>query len=156
MRPWRCARRTGLRRIAAGGMLAVLLTACSGGGGHSPTEPDRRGGLDVVASVLAVTRTGFLEITVLLDGETVGRYVSPYPDGVPAIAPVIGSRANVSRGAHTVEFRFDRMTTPSATVQVDAVAFFVSNDTGEQQVLSLGIQRQRVERGGVVRFGLPL
>lgn len=138
--------------------LAILAcSACSGGsGGSSPTEPEAMGTLDINASVSAGSRTGFQEITLILDGEEVGGYLSPYPEGVPGVPSAIGTKRGIRSGFHRLAVRVDRMTAASAKVEVAVVLFYTPRPGAALETITPSARSKTIVPGESIELQFDL
>lgn len=153
-------RQTGAIPWLAGALLTttvLALTSCSGESGSfgtSPTEPRVLSIISVLGRVQAEEGVGIRRVTMLLDGEEIGEYVAPAPDGFTSVI-VAGSKIGVDHGAYTLEFRFDSLSRSPADVIVEAEVSY-EIDPDPLQELDLGPREATVDTGGSVRFGIEI
>jgi hypothetical protein len=134
--------------------------ACSGGTGSSPTSPESPGPppsadiLALVGRVSAAEDVGILEVTVFLDGEEIGSYLSSVPEG-QSLALVGGTKVGAAPGSHVVAYRFDRLSSSPAAIEVKVTGLYDPVE-GAVRELDLGSHDAVVAEGDSVAVPFDL
>jgi hypothetical protein len=139
---------------------AVLILACSDGTGSNPTSPGTPGPspsadvLALVGRVSAEEDVGIIEVTVFLDGEEIGGFLSSAPEG-QSIALVGGTKVGAAPGSYVVEYRFDRLSASPAVVEVKVTGLYDPAE-GAVQELDFGSHDAVVAEGDSVAVPFDL
>ena len=103
-----------------------------------------------------VSRSGLLEISLILYGEKVGGDVAPYIGGVPMAPSVLGSKAGIGPTHQRQAVRVDRMTVSPAKVSSAVVAFYTPSPSAGLETMTLEAPAATLRNGGNIPFDLDL
>lgn len=137
-----------------------ILTCCFDGGGSSPTSPSMEGpfesggALGVLGLATASHKTGIIEVTVLLQGEKIGHFLSPLARGQDS-ALIAGTKVGVPPGRYLLEYRFDRLSSSPADVSLELTGVYTPPGNPPRE-LDLGIYDGRLRQGEALRLQVDL
>jgi len=149
-------RSPGPRELARGTLvvLALVFVSCNDSGGRrgSPTAPGPSPSVFTFgADLQAEGGAGILAVTVLLDGRDIGAELS-HPTGADDHAVANAAEPGIEPGPHVVILRFDRLGSPTATVEVIAGGTYTPPGSSEPRVVFQETSRQEVRAGDGMRF----
>lgn len=145
---------------AASVVFIAIWVSCSNGGGSSPTSPsiddpsESGGALGLLGLATVDEHIGILEVTVSLQGEEIGHFVSPLARGQDS-ALIAGTKVGVAPGRYLVEYRFDRLSSSPADVTVEVTGVYTPAD-GSPRELDLGSYNGRLRQGEALRLQMGL